>query len=117
MLILPLSLSVGTDFYLPMQWQFELCETFYPIDISGYEFEMQIGLDPFNPAIPPILDITSQAGQITIDGPNGKAEFWIPRNMVTPYMFGCWKYAVAATNVAGLVENLFGGPFTIKGWC
>lgn len=120
MLILPLSMSVGEDFYLPMQWQFNFCDNFYPQEISGYTFEMQIGLRPFSEGfayIPPIIDISTASGNITVDGANGKVEFRIPRATVTPYMFGTWQYAVASTNVLGLVENLFGGSFEIKGWC
>lgn len=117
MLILPLEMSVGEDFYLPMQWQFQVCENFYPIDISGYNFELQVGLDPFNAAIPSIIDITSQANQIIVSGPEGKVEFYIAKTLVTPYMFGCWKYAVKSINTVGLVERLFGGNFNIKGWC
>jgi hypothetical protein len=117
MLNLPLEISVGEDFYLPMQWQFQVFDNFYPIDISGYSFEMQIGLEPFSTTLPVIIDVTSASGEIVISGPEGKAEIWIPRATFTPYMFGCWKYAVAATNTVGLVERLFGGSFNIKGWC
>ena len=120
MLILPLSMSVGEDFYLPLQWQFDVCGNFNPMDISGYAFEMQVGLRPFSQGfayIPPIIDISTANGGIIIDGVDGKIEFRIPRVLVTPYMFGCWNYAVAATNVSGLIENLFGGSFTIEGWC
>lgn len=116
MLILPLSMQLGTDFYLPMQWQFQICDNFYPIDITGYVFEMQVGLQPFS-TFPIIIDITSVANQIIIDGPNGKAEFYIYKNLVTPYMIGVWNYEVRATNTVGLTESLFGGSFTIEGWC
>ena len=117
MLILPLEMQVGTDFYLPLQWQFEICDNFYPIDITGYVFEMQVGLRPFS-TVSPIIDITSlPGGTIIIDGPNGKAEFYIYKQTVTPYMFGAWQYAISATNTVGLTECLFGGEFNIKGWC
>ena len=109
-------MQVGTDFYLPMQWQFELCGSFYPIDLTGYVFEMQVGLNPFS-TIPPIIDISSVNNDIIVDGPNGKVEFYIYKTLVTPYMFGCWKYAVSAINTVGLTECLFGGEFNIKGWC
>ena len=120
MIQLPLKMSVGEDFYLPLQWQFQVCDNFYPQDITGYGFEMQIGLSPFSQGqnyIPPIIDISTANGDITVDGPNGKVEFRIPKAIVTPYMFGCWKYAVAATNTIGLVEKLFSGEFLIEGWC
>lgn len=115
MIILPLQMSVGTDFYFPMQWQFKLCDVFYPMDISGYVFEMQVGLEPFG-SVPPIIDISSVNNDILIDGPNGKVEFYILKTLVTPYMFGIWNYAISAINTVGLTENLFGGQFTIKGW-
>lgn len=119
MLILPLSMSVGEDFYLPMQWQFQVFDNFYPQDITGYAFEMQVGLSPFSSGptyIPSIIDISTTNGDIIVDGPNGKVEFIIPRILVTPYMFGLWKYAIKVTNTVSLVENLFGGSFEITGW-
>ena len=119
MIILPLEISVGEDFYLPIQYQFQVCDNFYPQDISGYTAEMQVGLRPFSEGfnyIAPIIDV-STSDYIAIDGSSGKIEIRIPNATITPYMFGCWNYAVAATNVSGLIENLFGGSFTIEGWC
>jgi hypothetical protein len=115
MITLPLSISAGEDFYLPIQYQFEIKGEYFPMDISGYNFEMQIGLLPFN--LPPIIDVTSQSGQIIVDGPNGKAEIYISHTLTnSPYVFGNWKYAIKATSPVGLVERLFGGSFEIKGW-
>ena len=116
MLSLPLEISVAEDFYLPIQYQYQLCDNFYPLDISGYVVEMQVGLQPFV-GVPSIIDVSSVNGDIIIDGPNGKIEIYIPNTLITPYMFGQWNYAVKVTNTVGLVERLFGGQFTIKGWC
>lgn len=115
MIILPLEISAGEDFYLPLQYQLQVGTDFIVQDITGYALEMEVGLDPFN--LTPIIRVTSAAGQIIIDGPNGKAQIYIANSVITPYLFGCWKYAIKSINVVGLVERLVGGPFTIKGWC
>lgn len=115
MVILPLEVSAGEDFYLPIQYQIQIDGNSSPIDISAYYFEMQIGLQPF--MLPPIIEVTSTDGQIIVDGPNGIVNIYIPNSITSnPYYFGNWLYAVKARNSIGLVERLFGGPFQIKGW-
>ena len=114
MIQIPLQMYVGEDFYLPIEYQTSYCGKYYPQDISGYIVEMQVGSQPFYST--PVIDV-SNSNSIILDGPNGKIEIWIPRTLVTPYMFGEWNYAVQVTNLWNKVEFLLTGSFLIQGWC
>lgn len=116
MLLVPQECYLGTDFYLPIIWTFEVCNVQYPIDLTGYEVEMQVGYDIFTPNCDPVIDVTSQAGQITVDGPNGKINICVPNSLTQDLYPECYDYGVKVTNTLGQVERLFGGTFEIRSW-
>lgn len=107
---------VGTDFFLPILYEFEVCGQDYPWDISGYFVEMQVGTGVFISGNTPLIDVTTITGQIIIDGPNGKINIWVPKTMTIDQPYGCVDYAVAVTNPVGLTEQLISGKWTFKGW-
>lgn len=109
-------ISVGEDFFLPIIFEFEQCGQDYPIEISGYTVEMQVGYGLFIDGNTPIIDVTTEDGDIIIDGPNGKINIYVPNAITSTLTVGVYDYAVKVTNSVGLVERLIGGKFTIKGW-
>lgn len=109
-------IRVGEDFFLPIIYEFEICEQDYPIDISGYTVEMQVGLGIFIEGNTPIFDVSTDNGKIIIDGPNGMINIYIPNALTLVAPYGCYEYAVKVTNTVGMIERLIGGKFEVKGW-
>jgi hypothetical protein len=110
----PLEIRPGEDFYLPINWQDEVCGMIYPLDISGYQVDMQISYEPFT-AITPICEVSTE-NYIYVDGPDGLIEITIPNSITQNLPIGCYNYAIKITSNFGLVERILGGKFEIKGW-
>lgn len=114
--VIPQECIVGTDFFLPILYEFEVCGQNYPLDISGYTVEMQIGNGIFIAGNTPLIDVSTTQGSIIVDGPNGKINIWIPNTTTIVQPYGCYQYGVKVTNTVGLIEQLIGGSFAFKPW-
>lgn len=116
MICIPQEVYAGEDFYLPLVYQQDYCGQSYPIDITGYAFEFQVGNGIFIAGNTPLLDSSTANGLIIMDSPSGQINIWIPNRLITTTLIGCYDCGLKAVNAIGLVERLFGGPFQIKGW-
>jgi hypothetical protein len=116
MITIPQEVRVGADFFLPLLYEFRIGNEKYPLDISGYTVEMQVGNGIFTESGNIIVDVSTENGNIILDGPNGKINIYIPNSITTGLETGCYDYAVKVTNAVGLIERLFGGPFVVKDW-
>ena len=82
---LPIIIKQGATFDLPISYTDELGN---PIVITGYTAKMQIRKTP-EANNPPLLDLSTENGDIAIDGPNGIVEVTINRN-ITAALPPCW---------------------------
>ena len=111
---IPLKCDIGTDFYLPIVWQFCLNNTTYPVDLSGYTAQMQVR-PTVNSTGTPLVDVSTANSNIIISGPTGQISIYIPNSITSGLPEGCFVYDLKVVNNVGLVEKLFGGSFTVKG--
>jgi hypothetical protein len=73
-----LDIKQGASFELPITWKTDDGD---PVNLTGYtsarmQFRATVGA-----ANPPLLDLTTANGSITIDGYNGGVAIFIPSNM------------------------------------
>lgn len=74
---LPITIKMGATFDLPISYTDELGN---PINLLGYTAKMQVRDTP-KASNPPLLDLTTENGNIDIDGLNGIVEVTIDRNV------------------------------------
>lgn len=103
----------GTDFFLPLNWQYELNYQSYTQDISGFIFEFKVK-ESVNTPNPPLVDVSTVNGGIVLNGPAGQANIYITNAVTATLPIGRWFYTLYSTNTAGLIEVLLMGPFTVK---
>ncbi len=109
----PIQIVRGTSFYLPLEWVFEYLCDLYPVDISGYSAQMQVRPTSGSTGTP-LVDISSEDGDIVIDGPAGKMELNIPKEVTVTVPVGEYVYDLLVTGPTGLVEELIFGFVTVK---
>lgn len=109
----PLEIDQGANFYLPVQWIQEIEEEEEPIDITGYTAKMQIRSTPASAEV--IMELSSAAGTITIDGKDGKMEL-IASAVVTAALPADFQgvYDLVVTSALGNKEKLLFGTVKVN---
>ncbi len=109
----PINIVRATDFYLPINYVIAVNGIKYPINISGWSARLQVRKTVGSTGTP-LVDISTAAGTIIMDGPNGKIELIIPKAVTVTIPVGQWVYDCLVTHASGWTEQIIFGAANVS---